>query len=481
MNSSLSLSAAELARQIRSGARSSVSVVDAHIERVRALNGPINAVVATCYDLAREEARAADLLVSRAKPDDTLPPLLGVPFTVKEFIAATGMPNTGGLRAHAERRGEKDATVVRRLKEAGAILLGVTNASEGGFWMESNNPIYGRTQNPWNLRHTAGGSSGGEGATQAFGGSAFGLGSDIGGSVRIPAAFNGVFGHKPTGGLVPLTGHHPGASERGPVLCIGPLGRSAEDLHVVLKVIAGPDGEDHSCLDYPLGDPSLVRPEDVTVYTITRKGAARFRPSMRRAIDEAGAALSAAGCKVVPIEVSGLRMGAAMWSARLMKMEGPGFAEILGGKSGKISVVKEILRFLFGGRRHSGPALLLTFLEEVGKLLPLPNGRFVKKLDELRIELETLMGTNAVLLHPPYTRPAPRHNAALSTPLDFACTGVFNVLEFPATVVPTGFDGNGLPLSVQIIGGRGQDHLTIAVAGFLERATGGWKRAELKS
>ena len=191
-------SATDLARAIRRGELSASEVVEAHIARHVTWATRVNAIVADRFDVARREAAAADEQITAAAPDDALPPLLGVPFTVKESIALTGMPQSTGLVAREGFRSTETAPVPQRLIDAGAIPLGVTNTSELTMWIESENRLYGRTNNPYDATRTAGGSSGGEGAAVGCGGSPFGIGSDIAGSLRIPAFFCGVFAHKPS-------------------------------------------------------------------------------------------------------------------------------------------------------------------------------------------------------------------------------------------------------------------------------------------
>ena len=233
-------SAVDLAAAIHSRKLTASEVVEAHIELLEQANPRLNAIVADRFEQARAEARAVDqriaMIALRSEDFDELPPLLGVPFTVKESIALDGMPNTAGVLARREHRASHTATAVKRLVEAGAIPLGVTNTSELTLWIESENPVYGRTNNPYDPSRTAGGSSGGEGAAVGSGGSVFGVGADIGGSIRIPALFCGVFGHKPSAGLIPNTGMWPSSSgEAARMLAIGPLARRAEDLMPLLR------------------------------------------------------------------------------------------------------------------------------------------------------------------------------------------------------------------------------------------------------
>ena len=214
------------------------AVVEAHIARIEAVNPTINAVVAKRYDDARAEADAADArMAAAARPDEALRcRYLGVPCTIKECFALTGMPQSSGLVARKGVVASDDATTVARMRAAGAIPLGVTNVSELCMWYESNNRVYGRTNNPYDPSRIVGGSSGGEGAIIGAGGSPFGLGSDVGGSIRMPAFFNGVFGHKPTGGLVPGSGQYPEAHGEGArIVATGPLARRAADLWPLVK------------------------------------------------------------------------------------------------------------------------------------------------------------------------------------------------------------------------------------------------------
>ncbi len=204
-------SAGELARAIREREVSARDVVAAHVELHRRFAPRVNAVVADRYGEALADADAADALVASAADgsDTHLAPLLGVPFTVKESIALAGMPQSSGLVARRDYRSTESAPVVQRLLDAGAIALGVTNTSELTLWIESQNQVYGRTNNPYDSSRTAGGSSGGEGAAVGCGGSPFGVAADIGGSIRMPAFFCGAFGHKPSAGLLPNTGMCP--------------------------------------------------------------------------------------------------------------------------------------------------------------------------------------------------------------------------------------------------------------------------------
>lgn len=473
----LDASAMTLARWIRQRKVSPREVVDAHIERIAAVNPAINAVIAQRFELARAEALRAEQLVMSTEDPESLPPLLGLPYTAKEYIMAQGMPLSAGIWSRRDVRATTDAEMVRRLAKAGAILVGITNVPEGGLWLETYNDVYGRTVNPWDARHTAGGSSGGEGAIVAAGGVAFGLGADVGGSIRIPAAFCGVVGHKPSGRLVPNTGYWPEAQgELSAYLVCGPLGRRVEDMMPILRVLAGPDGRDAVVREQTLGDPASVDLHDVVVYPVESNGSTKVGDTNRKVVRDAAKMLQERGAKIGTLDNPRMKRAFLIWSAMMSTGGGPSYAEIL-GNGAPISPLHELAKLALRRSRHTLPALVIVGLERLAARMPGQVDRAIADGKALQAELEAVLGPRGVMLHPPYSRPAPKHFAPMLTPFDFVCTALFNVLEFPATVVPMGFAG-GLPLSVQVIGRRGNDHLTIAVAGALEQETGGWRRAD---
>jgi fatty acid amide hydrolase 2 len=468
-------SATELSRRIRQRELSPVEVVDAHIRRIEAVNPRLNAITADRFEIAREEAVAAEKRVKKAKNPERLPPLLGVPCTIKEFISVAGQPLTAGLVSRRHQLAESDATVVQRLRKAGAIVMASTNVPEGGIWMETYNNIYGRTNNPWDVRHTSGGSSGGEGAIIGAGGSPFGLGSDVGGSIRLPAAFCGIAGHKPSGRLVPNTGHFPEAvGAFGAYMVTGPLARRVEDLMPLLRIIAGPDDEDRVTRKWTLGDPAKVDLTDVVVYPALSHGRARISRAMRGTVTRAAEALAARGATIGSLKTPWEKNSFGYWGAILAEVPGQTYAQLL-GDGDPIRPLAELVKLTLRRSNYTLPALVIAALENAGRLLP---GGGIPKLARaarrIRDSLEAEIGPNGVILHPPYSSTAPRHKRPLLKPFDAMMCGIFNVFEFPATQVPMGFDGAGLPLGVQVAGRRGNDHLTIAVALALEEDFGGW-------
>lgn len=460
--------ALRLAEQVREGQLSPVDLLEAHIRRIEAVNPVLNAVVNRRYDQARSEALEAQAAIERG---DDVGPLHGVPCTIKEFIAVEGMPHTGGLACRRQHVAEQNASLVDRLQAAGAIVMGTTNGPEGGLWHETTNTIHGRTSNPHDLYRTSGGSSGGEGAIIAAGGSPFGIGSDVGGSIRIPAAFCGIYGHKPSAGVVPNTGHFPEAPEQ-PYMGCGPMTRSARDLMPLLRVLAGPDGTDPNCRPVELPDPEQVDLSDLTVWVAPTNGRASVRRPVRDAVERAGQLLGERGATVRRLETRHLQHSFEIWAVLMSEV---GSYESIVTEGGKVRLARELSRWLRGRSRHTGSVLAMVGLQRVLDLLPDQTDRMRAVRDELRSELEAVLGDDGILLHPTFARLAPRHRTiGIGNPTDVGPTAVFNILGFPGTVAPVGTH-QGLPTAVQILGRRGADHLTIAAAIALEDAIGGWR------
>ncbi|HTN90698.1 MAG TPA: amidase family protein, partial [Sorangium sp.] len=328
--------------------------------------------------------------------------------------------------------------------------------------------------NPYDPARTAGGSSGGEAAVVGAGGAPIGLGSDIGGSIRMPAFFNGVFGHKPTGGLVPTSGQFPLPGERGlRFMTTGPIVRRAEDLMPVLRILAGPDARDPSCAALPLGDPAAVDLAGLTVLSVEHDGVLRVSGDLLAAQRRAAAALAARGATVRVARVDLLARALDIWTAMLGVAGGATFRSML-GDGRPISLPRELARWSLRRSAHTLPALGLTLLEDLGRLFPARVARGLELGAALRAELVSRIGERGVMLYPSYPSAAPRHYGPLLPPFQWTYTAVLNVMEMPATQVPLGLDGEGLPLGVQVAAIHGNDHVTIAVAQHLERSFGGW-------
>ena len=262
-------SASELASAIRSKQLSSKSIVEAHLEQIAKVNPKLNAVVQLTADSARKEADEADAALARG---DIKGPLHGVPVTIKDTLETTGVICTGGTKGRANYVPKADATAVARLRAAGAIILGKTNVPELAGAIETDNLVYGRTNNPYDLARTPGGCSGGESAIVAACGSPLGLGTDAGGSIRIPAHFCGLAAIKPTSGRVPRTGQFPlPMGARNAVFHVSLIARKVDDLALALPIIAGPDFRDHSIVGMPLLDPKAVHAERIEAGLFRRR------------------------------------------------------------------------------------------------------------------------------------------------------------------------------------------------------------------
>jgi fatty acid amide hydrolase 2 len=392
-----------------------------------------------------------------------LPPLLGVPCTVKECFGVEGMPNAAGLVSRRDVRAEATAPAVQRLIDAGAIPLALTNTSELCMWWESTNRLYGRTSSAYSRWRTSGGSSGGEGAAIGSGGSPFGVGSDIGGSIRMPAFFNGVFGHKPSPGLVPNEGQYPlatGGALR--MLATGPLARRAEDLMPLVRVMSGRD-------DLP--DPDTVQLNGLPVLGVESASFIPVRADVRHALRHASEHLASAGAVVEEKRFGKLSRSWEMLMAGLASDEAL-FADLLGG--GNTRPLRQLWpEFVRGKSPHTLPSLVLATAEKGRSLTAGQMDKLVKAGEKLAAEFEEAIG-DGVLLYPPHPRVAPLHHRSLLSPWACAYTGAFNVMGFPVTQVPLGLTARGLPTGVQVAARPGNDHVTIAVALELQKRFGGW-------
>jgi fatty acid amide hydrolase 2 len=469
-------SAVQLAHAIQRREVSAMQVLDAHIELLERAQPRLNAIVADCFDQARAQAHAVDQRIGaaalRGRTPQNLPPLLGVPFTVKESIALEGMPNSAGLLARRDFRPRKNATAVERLIHAGAIPVGVTNTSELTLWIESANPLYGRTNNPYDPRRTAGGSSGGEGAAVGSGGSVFGVAADIGGSIRIPAMFCGVFGHKASAGLIPTTGVWPASSGGAArLLAVGPITRRAEDLLPLLKIMAGPDGMDTETTRMELDSPGNVSLDGLLVTVVEDSWIAPMSRELRDARERAAGALASAGARVRSVSLRSWRTALLPFLAALQDTgsDSTRVAPLLveAGEQGT-----NLRSLLFGPGNHTLPTRLTMLAEALPARAP-SREQLLARSRELADELIDAIG-DGVLLHPAHFSVAPRHRRTYGRPWVVMPAAIFNLAGVPVTEVPMGLGSAGLPLGVQVAAAHGADHLSIAIALELEAVFGGW-------
>jgi amidase len=424
---------------------SAAEVVAAHLERIERVNPRLNAVVQLAPD-ALERARAADHALAAGQAPG---PLHGVPFTAKDNLETAGVVTAIGVPERAATVPAADATAVARLRAAGGILLGKTNCPPWGGGLETGNPVYGRTVNPWDPARTPGGSSGGEAAAVAAGLSPCGLGTDSGGSLRVPAHFCGVATLKPTAGLVPVTGvvddEGPIGALSDPRTQLGPIARTVADLGLLLAVLAGPDGHDAGVAPVPPGDPATVRVEGLRV-ALHAGGAAPTPATVTAAAGALPAGVPTPGTAATVTAAAGALAAAG---ARVEEATPPGDGHAL---------TREVWR----SYRSGGDSLELY--------------RLLRRWDRYRAGLLEWMTAWDAVLTPVYDRPAPPHGATETPELRDAVrwTTPWSLTGWPCAVVRCGTSSEGLPIGVQVITGPWHDHVALAVAACLEAALGGW-------
>jgi amidase len=430
-------SAATLARAIREREVSSVEVVEAHLSRIEAVNPKLNAVVQLGAEQARAEAEAADRALAAGEPVD---PLHGVPFTAKDWLETAGLICAAGEEARRHYVPEEDATVVARMRAAGAILLGKTN-------ILTENVVYGRTFNPYDLSRTAGYSSSGEAAIIAAGGSPVGLGSDSGGSIRVPAYTCGIAGLKPTQGRVPSTGHYPrvgGLSD--PRTQIGPMARFVEDLALVFPIIAGVDWRDSEVVPMPLGAMEEVQLPSLRVAFYTENFISPPTQETVEVTQRAARVLGAAGLVVEETLPPRLDEALAITLSYWRRPESESWDEWKPDGEVHLSS-EEVEQSLWQWERFRRSML-----------------RFMEQYD--------------VILTPAGEQPAPPHGSQ-SGGIGTAYTLPFSLTGYPCVVVRAGTSPEGLPIGVQVVARPWREEVALAVARLIEREMGGWQRPPL--
>ena len=448
-------SAVELARAIRDRELTSVEVTEACLDRIAAVNPAINAVVRLAPD-ALDRARDADRAIERGA---ALGPLHGVPFTAKDSLDTAGLVTTAGTVGWRDRVPDRDATVVARLKAAGAILLGKTNTPEFTWSDETDNDVYGRTNNPYDLERTPGGSSGGPGAIIAAGGSTFDIGSDTGDSIRQPAHVCGIAGLKPTSGRVPRTGHSPGFDGIFESLNhLGPMARRVEDLALLLPVIAGPDGIDPHVVPAPLLAPGDVAIDGLRVVMFTDNGLLKPTAETATVVRAAADALAARGARVRE-EVPPLQREAWECWDGLMKSDGYDWLQRLITDAGSPG---------FGSYDTRG---------WVTRRPPLSGDevyRLVERADRVRSALLAWLADVDLIVCPAMPQPAIKHGESNASWFGDTYSDVHNLTGWPAGVVRGGATATGLPIGVQVVAAPWREDLALAGAAVIEAASGGW-------
>jgi Asp-tRNA(Asn)/Glu-tRNA(Gln) amidotransferase A subunit family amidase len=466
MNDLTFLSAAAMAEQIREKKISPVELVDAHLAQIERLNPTLNAFVQVDAERAQQTARHAESAVSS---EATLGPFHGVPISIKSSFSAEGLRCEAGTRLRAGFVSREDAPLVARLKSAGAIILGTTNTPELLMAWETDNLLHGRTNNPWDLDRTPGGSSGGEAAAIATGMSAGGVGSDGGGSIRVPAHFTGICGLKPTPGRIPSTGHFPvSAGPFASIGVVGPMARTVEDLKILFETIQGPDTGDTNSAPVPVRWPNEPEIKKLRVGYFEDDGRTPVTAETRAAVCKAAEALRSAGFQVEHFRPEGLEEARQLWWKYFV---------VAGGM---------LLQPMFKGRESDLSPILKQFLDR-SAALPAHTGRTLLdawiRRDAVRAKFFQQMEHYPVLLCPAAAIPAFRHGER-SWQIDgktveyldaWSYTEFFNLLGNPAAVIPVVHSSEGLPIGVQIVGRPWQEEQVLAVAAALERECGAWQ------
>jgi Asp-tRNA(Asn)/Glu-tRNA(Gln) amidotransferase A subunit family amidase len=454
---------AELARGVREKKISPGEIIAAHLRRIEKLQPKLNAFVHVDAEGARRAAKAAEAGVLRG---DASGALLGVPVSVKSCIDVAGWTCPAGSRLRANYVASEDAVLVSRLRAAGAILLGNTNTPEFLMAYETDNAVSGKTSNPWDVGRSSGGSSGGEAAAIAAGCSMGGVGSDGGGSVRVPAHFCGICALKPTPGRMPATGHFPrGAGAFAWLGVVGPMARTIADVRVLFDALKGPDEDE--AISAPIQEKKFgagdLRGLRVGILETAALGQASQETTA--ALERASGLLATNKFIVEPLRVEGLEQAIELWWFFFGPMVAHLYDGMVEGREAELSL-------LF---REYLAAATLKVAPTVDEFM----GACVQR-DIVRAKILRQMRDVPILLSPVCLGPAFRHGEGNWKP----GTGYretmrhsqwLNLTGFPGAAVPMGFSAEGLPIGVQVIGRPNEDELVLAVAEALEEARGKWE------
>ncbi len=459
-------SIAEIRESVRAKKVSPMEVVAAYLKRIDTLQPKLNAFVHLDVEAVRAQARYAEDAVRRGAAG----PLLGVPITLKSCIDVAGWPCPAGSLLRKDYIAETDATLAARLRAAGAILLGNTNTPEFLMAYETDNLVSGRTSNPWDLSRSAGGSSGGEAAAIASGCSAGGVGSDGGGSVRVPAHFCGICALKPTPGRIPATGHFPaGVGAFSWIGVVGPMARTIADVRALFEVTAGPDPGDALSAPVPLAAVNDAQLKGLRVGLLESDALGKTDAETTAALQKAAKYLAAQGFVVEPLRLQGLDRAIALW----WFFFGPAIAHLfqpsVAGQEEKLSrILREYLRFA------EAPVTLDALLSAC------------VERDLLRAEILRQMRDVPILLSPVSTTTAFRHGEGTWRPGAKHCyrdtmrfSQWLNLTGFPGVSVPVSVSADGLPIGVQVIGRPHEEELVLAVAERIENGRGPWHAPDI--
>jgi amidase len=459
-NEILYSSACTIAKAIRSGNMSSVEITQAYLDQIERVNPDINAVVQLCASRALEEALHCDQLTAKGA---TLGVLHGVPITLKDSIDTEGIISTGGTMGRKNHIPDRDAPVAARLRAAGAVLMGKTNTPELTLSGETNNLIYGRTKNPYDLEKMPGGSSGGSAAIVASAGSAFDLGSDTGGSIREPAHLCGITGIKPTSGRTPRTGHIVpfGGGAMDSLTQIGPMARYVEDLALVLPIISGPDGVDPYVVPVPFQDPKKVDTKSLRIAYYNDNGLVSPCDDVMRVTADVADGLRQDGYNVSEVQFPGMD--------ELIRLSTALRESINAGL---------ILRLLKHFKTETpGPDLDGYFTDAGLATANSLDPELLEKIDLARSRSLQFMGDYDAILCPAshsIARPhLSSHNDSFN---DWSYITVHNLLGWPGATVRAGTSiQENLPVGVQVVAAPWREDIVLALLSDIESMFGGYQ------
>jgi len=451
-------------------------LVELHRERYLRFNEQLNALVTPNFEQAAQAAAEADARRDRGVQG----PLLGLPLTIKDAINVAGLPTTGGTLDPAQATAAEDALVVQRLKAAGGIILGKSNTPVGNGDWQSNNPVFGRSRNPWNLERTPGGSTGGGAAAVAAGLSPLEFGSDIGGSIRIPAAFCGLYGHKPSATLVPRSGHFPSLNTPNPGQLMGvqgPLARSAADLRLAMAIIRGPEALESKGWQLQLPPPRHDRLSDYRVGVLQLPEWCAVDEEILFAREQLIRQLESAGATVKPVSATTFGDFRRYYENYLVLLQC-----IVGGGLAKEQRQRAAEKLRAKGDRFMD-AVAGGLLASAGKLMKL-----LEVAEGYKAHWETVFTEVDVLLAPANMVNAFTHDDAYLYDRELMVNGqpqpyaqqsflpaLATLAGLPATAVPVAQSREGLPIGLQVIGAYLEDETTIQFAELVEQAFGGFK------
>jgi len=449
-----------LAEMIHNGSVSPVEVVQAHLQQIDKLNSRLNAIV-TLAPNALDKARSAEQILTKGADVGVLH---GLPVTIKDTIETGGLRSTSGSPTRENFVPTRDAPAVQRLKASGAIILGKTNPAEMAMDYTADNPVFGRTNNPHDPAKTPGGSSGGEAVAIATCMSPGGLGSDLAGSIRIPAHFCGMAGLKPTTGQIPGAGQYPpsiGPYSLGAV--VGPMARSIEDLRLLFRVLSNSEHK-------PTRSVSDLK--NVAAAWYTEDGVTPVTKETQRAVRDAAGALAEAGLRTEERRPPHVERGYDLW------------VELFS----RASVVQ--LRGVYGGYEDRAGSFVSWRLRTADDTPSPTLDQYITswmERDRLRAELLEWLTTTPIIVAPVGATAAYDHDT-LKVSVDgrtfgnfkaFSYSHAFNVFDLPVVCVPAGSSSDGMPIGVQIIGRPYEEETVLTAAGIVEQALGGWRRPTL--